>query len=61
MQVESESCLGDKLLFKSEHQRLSEFGIWAQESLITVQPSGKALISIQNFKGCLSSLKKESS
>ena len=50
-QVENGDCLGDQLLFQPEHQRLNELGVWAQESLITVQPSGKALIPLQNFQG----------
>ena len=58
VQVESESCLGSQLLFEPEHQRLRELGIWAQESLITVQPSGKALIPIQNFQGMSVKLKE---
>ena len=51
VQVESDGCVGDQLLFEPEHQKLSELGIWAQESLIAVQPSGKALLPIQNFQG----------
>ena len=51
VQVDSETRAEEQLLFEPEHQRLSELGIWAQESLITVQPSGKALIPIQNFQG----------
>ena len=50
VQVESDGCVGDQLLFESEHQKLSELGIWAQESLIAGQPSGKALLPIQNFQ-----------
>ena len=42
VRVDSERCLGDQLIFEPENQRLSEMGIWVQESLITVQPSGKA-------------------
>ena len=49
VQIESESCLGDQLLFQPEHQRLGELGIWAQESLTTVQTSGKALIQFQGM------------
>ena len=30
---------------------MSELGVWTQESLIAVQPSGKALIPLQNFQG----------
>ena len=56
--VERKSCLGDQLLFEPEHQRLSELGIWAQQSLITVQSSGKALIPIQNFQGMSVKLKE---
>ena len=58
VQVESESCLGDELLFHPEHQRMSELGVWAQEALISVQSNGKALIPLQNFQGMSVKLKE---
>ena len=39
--VESESFVGNELLFEPEHQRLSEMGIWAQESLKQYSLVGK--------------------
>ena len=51
VQVENDGGMGDQFLFQPEHQRLSELGVWTQESLIAVQPGGKALLPIQNFQG----------
>ena len=36
---------------KAKHQVLDDLGVWTRESLITVQPDGKAYIPVQNFQG----------
>lgn len=58
VQIDSDTSIEEQLLFKPEHWRLSELGICTQESLITIQPDGKALISIQNFQGTSVRLKE---
>ena len=30
---------------------MGDLGVWTQESLITVQPDGRAFIPLQNFQG----------
>ena len=49
-----ETCadsIGSEFLFEPEHEVLERLGVWTQESLIHVQPDGRALISVQNFQG----------
>ena len=48
--VEGNTC-SKEFLFQSEPKTLQEFGVWTQESLISVQTDGRALISVQNFQG----------
>ena len=50
-QVDGENHHGNHFLFQPEQKLIDDLGIWSQESLITVQPSGKALIPVQNFQG----------
>ena len=47
----SDSFRGSELLFQPEHKVLDGLGVWTQESLITVQPDGRAFIPLQNFQG----------
>ena len=42
--VDSDGLCGRELLFQPKHQVLDDLGVWIQESLITVQPDGKAYI-----------------
>ena len=50
-QVEDADYHGSELLFQPEHCTLDKLGVWTQESVISVQPDGRALIPIQNFQG----------
>lgn len=47
--IDSDSFHGKELLFQPEHNILDNVGIWTQESLITVQPNGRALQNIQEM------------
>ena len=57
--VDSSACVvercadstGSEFLFEPEHEVLEKLGVWTQESLIHVQPDGRALIPVQNFQG----------
>ena len=49
--IDSDSFCGSELLFQPEHKVLEDLGVWTQESLITVEPGGRAFILIQNFQG----------
>ena len=49
--VNSDSFCGSELTFQPEHKILDDLGVWTQESLITVQPNGRAFIPLQNFQG----------
>ena len=46
----SDSFRGSELLFQPEHKVLDDLGVWTQESLITIQPDGRAFIPLQNFQ-----------
>ena len=51
VQVDGENHHGNHFLFQPEHKLMDDLGMWSQVSSITVQPSGKALIPVQNFQG----------
>ena len=48
--VEGNTC-GSEFLFQPESKTSQELGVWTQESLISVQANGRALIPVHNFQG----------